>query len=118
MVLPHPCTLMCVETVTVPRCPTAYDLLRARLFTVLPPSSPMPLNLTIFKRVSGGQLGDQVATSGPYSDTLSGVRVGRTKLGAGIYVLVPSAWEAAMGIGQEWELRVWADRAFEVEVPR
>ncbi|ORX36377.1 hypothetical protein BD324DRAFT_651615 [Kockovaella imperatae] len=99
LVLPKACTVM------------------ARLFHVVPTSSPIPLNLTLFQRSDGGQIGDQVATSGPYSDSLSGVRLSRTKLDAGVYLLVPSAWDPGMGIGSEWELRVWADGPLELDAP-
>ena len=77
-----------------------------------PSPTPIPLNLTVFRRAPSASLGEQVATTGPYSDALSGVMMGRIKLDAGVYLFVASAWEAGMGKGLEWELRVWSDGAF------
>lgn len=54
-------------------------------------------------------MGDQLATSGPYSDGLSGVCTGKEKLDAGVYLLVVSTWEVAMGQGLGWEVKVWSD---------
>ena len=90
----------------------------ARLFMPNSTTTDSPLNLTLFKRTEGGQLGAQVTTSGPYSDAVPGVRVPRIKLEAGVYLLVPSAWGAGMAVRRKWELRVWADGAVEVEVLR
>ncbi|WVQ83588.1 hypothetical protein IAT38_005729 [Cryptococcus sp. DSM 104549] len=84
--------------------------LLARLY--LPARSPAPINLTIFKRGPGGSLGEQAATTGPYSDALTGVSTGRVKLDAGLYVAVPSTYEKAKG---EWVLKVWADVALSTE---
>lgn len=75
-----------------------------------------PLNLTLFQRKQGGETGDQIATSGPYSDTLSGVRIGRIKIEEGVHVLVPSLYERGEGRGRRWRVDVWGDRAFEMEV--
>lgn len=81
----------------------------------------IPLNLTLFTRKEGGGIGEQKATSGPYSDTVSGVRIARTKPGAiqsGVYVLVPSAYERGEGKGKRWRVDVWADGPFSLELPR
>jgi calpain-7 len=93
VILPKPSTLIC------------------RLQLRHPPPPSTPLNLTMFRRAPSAQLGDQVTTSGPYSDALSGVTTGRVKLDAGIYMLVVSAWEAGMAKGLEWEVRIWSDGA-------
>lgn len=74
------------------------------------------LNLTLFRRSEGSKLGSQVATSGPYSDAVSGVRIPRTTVAEpGVYVLVVSAYEAGAAKGARWRLDVWADSTFEVE---
>lgn len=86
--------------------------LLARL--TLPTPAPVPVNLTVFRRGTG-TLGEQVATSGPYVERVSGVSTGRCRLGAGIYVLVPSTYNAVLG---EWSVDVWSDVQFSVEVVR
>ena len=80
------------------------------------PTSPIPINLTLFHRSSGTQLGSQISTSGPYSDTISGVVVPKLKLDPGVYVFVISAWEVGLGVGENWQVRVWSDGPLEVEV--
>lgn len=80
------------------------------------PAMPVPLNLTLFTRGPGAQLADQIATSGPYADPISGVKVDKTRVKAGVYVLVPSAWERGMAVGSKWEVKVWSDGPLEVEV--
>ncbi|KAK1920912.1 calpain-like protease palB/RIM13 [Papiliotrema laurentii] len=95
--LPRDCTIM------------ARGLLPVR------PNTPIPLNVTLFERGVGGRLGEQIATSGPYSDAVSGVSVPRTNVSLGVYILVLSAWEKGMGIGHKWESRVWTDAPLEVE---
>lgn len=54
---------------------------RSRLY--LPTRSPVPINLTIFKRAQGGALGEQLVTTGPYSDSICGVSTGKMKLDSG-----------------------------------
>ncbi|EKD04298.1 hypothetical protein A1Q2_01329 [Trichosporon asahii var. asahii CBS 8904] len=85
--------------------------LQARLH--LPTPGPIPINLTLFRRGVGNELGELVATSGPYVERMSGVSIGRTKLGPGVYVFVPSTY----GTGElaDWVLDVWADAAFSVD---
>lgn len=76
----------------------------------------MPLNLTLFKRAGGKNLGLQIATSGPYADTTSGVRISRTRIEEpGVFVLVVSGYEKGAGKGARWKVDVWADSSFEVE---
>jgi calpain-7 len=53
-----------------------------------------PINLTVFKRNPGGALGDQVVSSGPYSNAASGVLVPTTRFEPGIYVVVASTYSA------------------------
>lgn len=90
---------------------SAPATLQARLH--LPTPGPIPINLTVFRRGVGSELGEQVATSGPYVERMSGVSIGRTKLGPGVYVFVPSTY----GTGElaDWVLDVWADAAFSVD---
>jgi calpain-7 len=78
-------------------------------------ASPIPLNITLFARLTGSKPGEQLATSGPYSDALSGVVLRNTRLEAGVYLLVLSAWEAGSGLKSGWEVRCWADTGFEIE---
>ncbi|WWC60071.1 uncharacterized protein I303_102634 [Kwoniella dejecticola CBS 10117] len=82
----------------------------SRLF--LPNPSVIPINLTIFRRGPGGNLGEQVSTSGPYIDTVSGVSTGKVKLDKGIYLLVPSSFEA---VRTRWTVKVWSDITIAVE---
>ncbi|GAB1523208.1 cysteine protease [Rhizoctonia solani] len=56
----------------------------------LPP--PPALNLTLFERNPQGLPGKQVATSGAYSDAVSGVMLPDTALRPGIYLFVPSTY--------------------------
>lgn len=89
---------------------------RARGILPSKPSSPIPLNITLFKRHTGSTLGDQVATSGPYSDAISGVNFNKTKVPSGVYSLVISPWQRGMGIGEKWEVRIWTDAPLEAEL--
>lgn len=84
---------------------------QARL--LLPRPSPIPINLTLFRRGAGSTPGDLVATSGPYVEQISGVSISRTKLAAGVYLLIPSTYETGMQC--EWVLDVFADAAVSVE---
>nr|ODN98585.1 calpain-like protease palB/RIM13 [Cryptococcus depauperatus CBS 7855] len=89
------------------------DLSVSRLY--LPTPSPMPINMTIFKRTEGGALGQQVATTGPYSDSTCGVSTGKIRLDAGIYIAVLSTYEPSKN---EWVLKLWSDVAFAAEMIR
>lgn len=92
---------------------------RARGILPTKPGTPVPLNLTLFQRASGSTLGNQIATSGPYSDTVSGVSFGKSKVCSGVYSLVISPWQKGMAIGEKWEVRIWADGPLDTElVPR
>lgn len=102
--------------------------LQARLALTVP--GPVPVNLTIFKRVAsvagvaeGGTgsgagdapgLGEQVATSGPYVERVSGVGLPRTKVPAGVYLAVPSTYQG--GVVGGWTMDVWANVAFSAEL--
>lgn len=99
--------------------------LQARLALTVP--GPVPVNLTIFKRVAGGAeggtgsgagdapgLGEQVATSGPYVERVSGVGLPRTKVPAGVYLAVPSTYQG--GVVGGWTMDVWANVAFSAEL--
>ena len=94
--------IMCLTRVVFPRC---------RLLLPNQSPYPSPINLTIFRRASSGAIGEQLATSGAYSDDLSGVTIGEEKLDAGLYLLVISAWDVGMGTGLAWELRVFSEGA-------
>lgn len=85
--------------------------LQARL--LLPDPAPIPVNLTLFKRGTGSETKDMVATSGPYVERVSGVAISRVKVSPGVYVLVPSTYET--GVQCEWSLDLWADASFSVE---
>ncbi|CAE6506015.1 unnamed protein product [Rhizoctonia solani] len=53
---------------------------------------PPALNLTLFERNDQGLPGKQVATSGAYSDAVSGVMLPDISLRPGIYLFVPSTY--------------------------
>ncbi|KEP49549.1 putative calpain-like protease palB [Rhizoctonia solani 123E] len=53
---------------------------------------PPALNLTLFERNAQGLPGRQVATSGAYSDAVSGVMLPSISLRPGIYLFVPSTY--------------------------
>lgn len=88
--------------------------IQARL--LLPEPAPIPINLTLFTRATGALPGQMVATSGPYVERTSGVAIARTKVQAGVYLLVPSTYET--GVEGEWSLELWADAALSVEVAK
>lgn len=88
---------------------------RARLHHPAPTSPPLPLNLTLYTRAAGGALSEQITTSGPYSDAVSGVRIPRKRLEKGVYVLVPSGYERGGARGRSWKVDVWCDSPFSTE---
>lgn len=92
--------------------PTAA-VLQARLY--LPTPGNVPTNLTLFRRGTGG-IGEQLATSGPYVEAVSGVAVSKTRLSPGVYLLIPSTYQR--GVRNEWILDIWADKAFSAELKR
>lgn len=101
-----------------PRHVVAQEL-TTRARAILPQQgTTIPINLTMFQRGTNGSLGEQIATSGPYSDTVYGVLIPRSKVGSGVYILVISPWERGMGLGEKWEVRVWADGPLEAEIAR
>lgn len=64
-------------------------------------------------------MGEQVITSGPYNDSISGVRISRTRpglIGQGVYTLVPSTYAQGEGKGRGWRVDVWADGPFELDM--
>jgi len=93
--------------------PVSYLGLIPRTRLHLPEPLGHPINLTIFKRNTDGALGEQVATTGPYSDTLSGVCITKTKLEAGIYLFIPSTYDK--GTECAWTLNVWSDVGLSAE---
>ena len=94
-----------------PRCVEHNLISRSRLH--LPQPLEYPINLTVFKRNTDGALGEQVATTGPYSDTLSGVCIAKTKLEAGIYLFIPSTYDK--GTEGAWTVNVWSDVGLSAE---
>ncbi|TBU31057.1 hypothetical protein BD311DRAFT_657405, partial [Dichomitus squalens] len=61
------------------------------------PSPSIALNLTVFNLPIGtGALGRHVATSGPYSDAISGVVIEKLTLQPGKYLVVPSTYKAGV----------------------
>ncbi|RPD57684.1 cysteine proteinase, partial [Lentinus tigrinus ALCF2SS1-6] len=60
------------------------------------PSPSLALNLTVFNTSTGSTLGRHVATSGPYSDALSGVVIENLTLQPGRYLVVPSTYRPEM----------------------
>ena len=86
--------------------------IQARLH--LPRALHLPINLTLFQRDTGGRLGSQLITSGPYDDRMSGVTLARTQVDSGLYALVPSAYDTSMW--GDWVLDVWADVPLSTEI--
>lgn len=72
-----------------------------------------PSNVTIFWRETGGRLGDQVATSGLYSDARYGVHLPSVSLQPAVYVVIVSTFAAGSTAG-EFELKMFADQQFEL----
>jgi calpain-7 len=90
----------------------AVTTTRCRLQLAATTGTPIPISIAIFKRGPSGSLKQQVATSGPYADPVSGVVIPQTHLEAGIYVLVPSTY--AGGTEASYVVSVYATRKFEV----
>ena len=68
----------------------------SRLRLQLAEASPsIALNLTLFDAPTGasGTLGRHIATSGPYSDAISGVLIDKVTLLPGRYLVVPSTYK-------------------------
>lgn len=80
----------------------------SRLQLSSPSSTSIPISIAIFKRGPAGSLKDQVATSGPYADTISGVVTPETLLEAGLYVIVPSTYAA--NVEESFTINVYATR--------
>jgi hypothetical protein len=93
---------------------SAPGVLCGRLY--LPHPAPIPINITLFRRAPGGGIGEQVVTSGPYVDAVSGAALPRTRLDPGIYLAVPSTYET--GTRAEWVLDLWDDKAFTASLAR
>ncbi|KAG8778228.1 cysteine protease [Serendipita sp. 397] len=69
----------------------------------------IPINLAIFKRdtVDGEQIEKEVATSGPYRESLYGVRVRPCRIPAGLYFVVASTYSP--GTQGSFEILLWSD---------
>ncbi|KAG8750128.1 cysteine protease [Ceratobasidium sp. 428] len=65
---------------------------RLQIISEQMPSPAPALNLTLFERNPRGAVGRQVATSGPYSDAVSGVLLPKTTVPPGTYLFVPSTY--------------------------
>jgi calpain-7 len=83
-----------------------------RLQLAAPTSYAIPISIALFKRGPSGTLKDQVSTSGPYTDPVSGVVTPQTFLEAGIYVVVPSTYAARVEAG--FTISVYASRKLEM----
>ncbi|ORY29529.1 hypothetical protein BCR39DRAFT_531983 [Naematelia encephala] len=79
------------------------------------PSIIVPINMTLFRRSTSSSLGEQITTSGPYSETITGILIPRLKLDSGIYLGVISSWDLGMGIGVGWKISVWSDSPLNVD---
>ncbi|KAI0690918.1 hypothetical protein C8T65DRAFT_87074 [Cerioporus squamosus] len=63
------------------------------------PSPSIALNLTVFNTSAGSTLGRHIATSGPYSDSVSGVVIENLTLQPGRYLVVPSTYKPGVLAG-------------------
>jgi calpain-7 len=88
------------------------SLRSCRLQLASPSSTSIPISIAIFKRGPAGSLKDQVATSGPYADAISGVITPETHLEAGLYVIVPSTYAAK--VEESFNINVYATRKIEL----
>ena len=70
------------------------------------------INLSCFSRSGQRDLGSQVATSGAYTDGLSGAAIGPLRLEQGEYLLVASTF--APGVEAGFVLQVYAEAKFEL----
>ncbi|KII95574.1 hypothetical protein PLICRDRAFT_34480 [Plicaturopsis crispa FD-325 SS-3] len=86
---------------------STHAIIRLQL---MKPSSTVALNVTLFHAPDGGTaLGRHIATSGPYSDAVSGVVIPKTHLAPGTYYIVPSTFNA--GIEAPFRLIVYTTTA-------
>ena len=89
--------------------PTAHLCFRARL-QLASRATNVALNLTVFAwDLQTRTLSRQIATSGAYTETVSGALVSETRLGQGHYVLVPSTYVAELCM--DFRVTVHADVA-------
>ncbi|KZP13760.1 cysteine proteinase [Athelia psychrophila] len=64
------------------------------------PSHIASLNVTLFQTSPNSEaIGKHLATSGPYSDAISGVITPEVSLSAGKYLLIPSTYQPALQMG-------------------
>lgn len=63
------------------------------------PNATIALNVTIFRATSRRTLGPHVATSGPYSDMVSGVVTPQVSLQQGSYFILPSTFSPGLQSG-------------------
>jgi hypothetical protein len=89
---------LCFRSMRMPFWP--YLRFQRMRLQLLQPSSSVSLNLTLFHLSSDSKsIGKHIITSGPYSDTISGVVTPQVSLSPGTYLLVPSTYHPAIQIG-------------------
>ena len=76
------------------------------------------MNIALFSEsgdstAPSSSLGEEVLSSGPYSDSIYGVSTPRKRVGAGCYTLVPSTHSP--GVTGEFEIMVWSERKVELK---
>jgi len=76
-----------------------------------------PTNIALFSKSPDSStprriLGEEVLSSGPYSDSIYGVSTPRKRIGAGTYILVPSAHSP--GLTGDFEITIWSERKVEL----
>jgi calpain-7 len=73
-----------------------------------------PANIAMFAEAAApcNTLGEEVLSSGPYSDSIYGVSTPRKRIGAGTYILVPSTHSP--GLTGDFEITIWSERKVEV----
>jgi calpain-7 len=74
-------------------------------------------NIALFSRSADSSapwnsLGEEVLSSGPYSDSIYGVSTARKRIGAGTYILVPSTHSP--GLVGDFEITIWSERRVEL----
>jgi len=86
---------------------------RIHLRTTMSRRQPSPTNIALFSKSTDsttpcGILGEEVLSSGPYSDSIYGVSTPRKRIGTGTYILVPSTHSP--GLTGDFEITIWSQR--------
>jgi len=76
-----------------------------------------PTNIALFSKATDSTnprnlLGEEVLSSGPYSDSIYGVATSRKRIGTGTYILVPSTHSP--GLMGDFEITIWSERKVEL----